>query len=132
MARKKAEPLSAEGKPVVNPRLAALGQRIRRLREEADMTQRDMAAAIGVSQAYINVMESGVSNLGYMTLVNIADALGVPISALVEDEEEAGRNPMDPVFARIARDLERLLVALETRRDNIMELLDRLKRRTNN
>lgn len=54
-----------EGKPTLTP----FGKRIRELRAERGVTQKDMAAAIGVSTAYLSALELGQRGLPAWYLV---------------------------------------------------------------
>ena len=64
-----------------------LGTRLRQLRESAEMTQEDLAAAAGVGRATIARIESGEQSPRYATLQSIARGLGRPIEALLVDSQ---------------------------------------------
>ena len=56
----------------------SIGTRIRTLREAGGFTQKDLAVAMGVTQAAVSAWESGnPSNLKLQTFLNILDVLGV-------------------------------------------------------
>ncbi len=59
-----------------------VGNNIRRLRTEAGLTQEGLALKSGLSQGYINQLESGKRKFTQKSLELIADALSVPIVAL--------------------------------------------------
>ncbi|MCD2461996.1 helix-turn-helix domain-containing protein [Streptomyces sp. MBT42] len=64
-------------------RRAALGQRLRELRTEAGLSQDQLADRIGMERRSIQRYESGERDPRYTELLLIADALGVPVAALV-------------------------------------------------
>lgn len=58
----------------------SLGDEVRRLRDARGMSQRSLAALIGVSQAYVGQIEKADrSGLTAERLFVLADALGVPL-----------------------------------------------------
>jgi DNA-binding XRE family transcriptional regulator len=50
-----------------------------RARQSANMTQKDLALALKVSQPYIAQIESGARKPGYLLLFRYADAVGATI-----------------------------------------------------
>jgi transcriptional regulator with XRE-family HTH domain len=56
-----------------------LGERVRRARREADLTQDELAARLEVSQGVISNVETGVSTIDAPDLPRWARALGVPV-----------------------------------------------------
>lgn len=55
------------------------------LREKKGMSQRDLAERVGVTDAYIAMLETGKrTNPSLAILKRLAKALGVPVRALVE------------------------------------------------
>ena len=56
---------------------AAVGERIRQLRESKGWKQSDLGARVGVSRAAIGYYETGTRTPPYATLIGIADAFGV-------------------------------------------------------
>ena len=58
------------------------GQRIRRLREERGLTQRSLAAQVGVAQASVHDWERGHSQPIFAAGVALAKALGVTAEEL--------------------------------------------------
>src|SRR6266705_3229748 len=62
-------------------RLAAdVGERIRAARETAGLSQRDLAARMGTSQAAVARLEAGGVGATLTTLHRVADALGLELS----------------------------------------------------
>ena len=64
-----------------------VGDNIRRLRSEAGITQEEVALRSGLSQGYINQLESGKRRFTQKSLELIAEALSVPMSELFRGDE---------------------------------------------
>jgi len=63
-----------------------IARRIKRQRQERNMTQQDLADAADLSQTAVSAIERGAySDIGVKTLRSIAHALRVPIEALLND-----------------------------------------------
>ena len=58
--------------------------RLKRLREQAGLTQAAVATKAGVSRAYLARLEMGRHDPPLSRLRKLAKALGVPVTALVE------------------------------------------------
>lgn len=63
-----------------------LGQSIAKLRREANMTQLDLAANIGIEESALRRVEIGKTNPTTKTLYKISRGLGVTISELFSFE----------------------------------------------
>jgi transcriptional regulator with XRE-family HTH domain len=78
-----------------------IGEALRLLRVYSDMTQKDMAEALGVSQSFLSEVEKGRKQPTLELLHRYGERLGVPLSSLMFFAEE-----IDPVTrsgkARIA------------------------------
>lgn len=70
---------------------ADFGNAIRSLREEAGISQEDMALRAGLARSYFSGVERGVRNIGLINLAKVADALGVQPSAIFLRMELAKR-----------------------------------------
>jgi len=66
-----------------DPTLVALGEAVRRVRTELEMSQEALALAAEVDRSYLGGIERGEHNLTLMNLVKIADAVGVRPSELL-------------------------------------------------
>lgn len=75
-ARKPKDPRAAE--------LRALGERIREHRKHRKVSQQKLASELGLSIAYVSLIECGRRNPPYSRVVAIARALHVPAAKLVE------------------------------------------------
>lgn len=67
--------------------VSVVGENVRRLRDRAGMSLREVATRAAVSASTLSNIEAGSGNPGVETLVNIAGALGVPFSELVMPHE---------------------------------------------
>lgn len=72
------------GENLKDPLLAAVGERIRTLREFRRLSPKDFAAAAGFSLSYLWRLETGQQNVNLKTISRVALALGEPMSALLE------------------------------------------------
>jgi len=61
-----------------------LGKNIKRIREQKNMSQGDLATALSVDRAYISNIENGRMNPTLSTLEKIAGALGISSSELLK------------------------------------------------
>jgi transcriptional regulator with XRE-family HTH domain len=79
--------MAAKTKKTKDPRpaeLRALGERIREHRNHRKVTQQSLAQELGLSIAYVSLIECGRRNPPYSRVVAIARALRVPAAKLVE------------------------------------------------
>jgi transcriptional regulator with XRE-family HTH domain len=68
-----------------NPDLVALGQTIRRLRRQSDLTQEELAERAGLSANYVGQIERGEKNPGALALFALARGLKVDPAELFSD-----------------------------------------------
>ena len=68
--------------PPRSPRHAAFGAAVRRLREQRGLSQERLALDAGMERTYMGGIERGERNPSLINVFKIADALGVPASAL--------------------------------------------------
>lgn len=61
---------------------AALGDAVRQLRTEAEMSQEELAEAAGTDLTQVGGIERGVRNPSYTTLLRLARALGTSVGEL--------------------------------------------------
>jgi len=64
-----------------------IGQRIKFLREQASMSQKDLAYTADLDRSYIASVESGCRNISIVNIEKIANALNVPIKELFNASE---------------------------------------------
>lgn len=65
-----------------SPEHAALGDAVRQMRLEAEMSQEELAEAAGTDLTQVGGVERGVRNPSYTTLLRMATALGTSVGAL--------------------------------------------------
>lgn len=67
-------------------RYALLGASIRKKREEANLSQRELARMIGQpsSNSYVYRVENGKVKVSFEQLLRMADALGVKVGDLID------------------------------------------------
>lgn len=62
--------------------LVAFGQRVRQLRQEAGLSQAELAEASGIDRAALSKIETGKRDLGVSRVAQLAAALGIDPSRL--------------------------------------------------
>lgn len=68
--------------------LQQLGRAIRRVRRYHDLTQEQLADQVGMNARHLSDIERGMKDVRWSTLRRIANALSVPVSAIVTAYEE--------------------------------------------
>lgn len=71
------------------PRSALTGTRIRERRTALGLKQVDLAHAVGISPAYLNLIEHNRRRVGEDLTAALAEALGIEVAALAEGAESA-------------------------------------------
>ncbi len=64
-----------------------IGQRIKELREKAEMSQKDLAYTADLDRSYIASIENGQRNVSIINIEKIAIALGVSLKELFNDAQ---------------------------------------------
>jgi XRE family aerobic/anaerobic benzoate catabolism transcriptional regulator len=67
--------------------LRVLGERVRGERARRGMSRKLLAKHAGISERYVTQLESGKGNVSIVLLRQIAEALGLPLSRLFENDE---------------------------------------------
>jgi transcriptional regulator with XRE-family HTH domain len=67
---------------VRQPEGEVFGQRLREVRQKLGVTQRDLAVASGLTEAYISNMENGFAVPSLTTVLRLARALPCKVTAL--------------------------------------------------
>lgn len=65
-----------------SPEHAALGEAVRQLRLEAEMSQEELAEAAGTDLTQVGGVERGVRNPSYTTMLRLAGALGTSVGEM--------------------------------------------------
>ena len=68
-----------------------IGTRIRTMRKSRQMTQEDLAKAIGQSPSSITMYETGRREPDFETMEALADVFNVPLASLVAGEDQLAR-----------------------------------------
>ena len=106
---------------------ALIGKRIKILRLERGLTQKDIEEATGISRSHISKIESGrVANPGLETLEKIARALKVSISFLFHFDERTLKRRLQAMEKR-KKDHKRELELLESKEKEIRRLKRELR-----
>jgi transcriptional regulator with XRE-family HTH domain len=64
-----------------------IGQRIKNLREQARMSQKDLSYAADLDRSYIASVENGQRNVSIVNIEKIAKALGVTVKVFFNDND---------------------------------------------
>ena len=86
-----------------DPYLALLGERVREERARRGMARRILARDSGLSERYLAQLEAGKGNLSISLLRRVAQALNLPLAALVDE------GPREPAELRSSLELLRRL-----------------------
>ncbi len=77
-----------------------IGSKIRDLREDADLTQNDMAALIPMNQSNYSKIERNVQDPSMFQLKRIAEILSIDLNELFELKDMPSTYSDDLIFAR--------------------------------
>jgi transcriptional regulator with XRE-family HTH domain len=77
----------------LTPDLAALGRAVRAIREERGISQVELAARTGFTQAWISHVERGNRNPSWSNIVRLATGLGVSVVELATQAKAASAKP---------------------------------------
>jgi transcriptional regulator with XRE-family HTH domain len=70
-----------------HPALTSLGEAIRNARKAQGISQEKLALAAGVDRSYMGRVERGDNNVAILTLLKIAQALGLKIGDIIGDAD---------------------------------------------
>src|SRR5271169_2619140 len=76
-----------------------IGRTVRRLRQEQQLTQQALAARLGISASYLNLIEHDQRGVTASLLIKLAETLGVDFSALSGTAERQLEAQLREVFA---------------------------------
>lgn len=107
-----------------------LGKKIRRLRQERGLTQAEMAARLGISPSYLNLIEHDERPVTVALLLKLGQAFGVDLQELSDDAErrlaaslrEAFAEPSLRAHAVDGEEIERLVAAAPKGARAVVEL----------
>jgi len=94
-----------------------IGPRLRKLRRARKESQAQMAKSLGISPAYINLLENNQRSLSVQILLRLSEVYGVDWRDMVDDDASTLLSDMrkvfqDPVFGSDKPDLQELRAAL--------------------
>lgn len=95
-----------------------VGSQLRKLRRERKQTQAEMAQMLGISAAYVNLLENNQRSLSVQVLIALADAYQVDWRGLINDETsnqlaELRNAVQDQSFGQNPPDLQELRAAID-------------------
>ena len=95
-----------------------IGPQLRQIRQSHKHTQSEMARRLGVSSAYVNLLENNQRSLSVKVLLALSDAYGVEARDLVKDNSamqlaDLRASVRDPIFSGQQPDLTELRAALD-------------------
>ena len=64
-----------------------MGKRIRKIREAKNLTQLHIEVESGVNRTDISKIENGLKNIEFLTILKIAEALGVEVYELFSPDK---------------------------------------------
>jgi transcriptional regulator with XRE-family HTH domain len=65
--------------------LMILGQKIKKRREELELSQEKLAEKCEFDRTYISLLERGKRNITFTNLLRLADGLEISVSELIKD-----------------------------------------------
>lgn len=65
-----------------------IGENIKKARESAGMTQKELAEKLGIKAGTISAFEKDRTNIKHSTAKKISDALEIPLSMILKDSED--------------------------------------------
>lgn len=103
-----------------------IGPQLRQLRRRHSETQADMARRLGISAAYVNLLENNQRSLSVQVLMALTEAYGIDMRSLVQDSASARLADLraavrDPIFHRDPPDIAELRGAI----DHAPDIVDR-------
>jgi DNA-binding XRE family transcriptional regulator len=84
-----------------------LGEKIKRFRKQAGLTQEQLAKKTNLSRSYIADVERNRYNPSFETLKSISKGLNIPLSKLSDEENNDNEN-LTPEFYAIQRNSKKL------------------------
>lgn len=76
----------------LHPLLSSLGTKVRTLRAARQLTRRALADEAGLSERFVGELEAGRANISVVNLAEVAKALGVGLTALLDGGESDARS----------------------------------------
>lgn len=105
---------------------AALGAHVAGLRKAREMTQAELAHAIGVSQQAVFAYELGERRISVLILIKIAREFGIAVEELIGTSRPV-RNLKGRLSPRAMRHAERLQALSKTQQRFVVRIIDVLE-----
>lgn len=95
-----------------------IGPKLRELRQQRDLTQAQLAAQLGVSASYVNLVEHNQRSASVKFLVKLSEKFGLEMLELTNSDNsnqlsDLRRMSQDPAFGDAKPDVEELRAALD-------------------
>jgi len=100
-----------------------LGQRIARLRKAQNLTQQQLADLIGVAQQTLAHYEIGRLRIAVAALPPLAEALGVNVEELLDDQPASDKRKRGPT-SKLQQQIEQVSQLPRAKQKFVMEMLD--------
>ncbi|MGB1155247.1 MAG: helix-turn-helix domain-containing protein [Alphaproteobacteria bacterium] len=97
-----------------------LGHKLRRLRREEGVTQAQMAHDLGISAAYLNLIEHNQRPITVNVLLRLGDAFGVNIQEFAIDDSDVQSSRLQEVLA------DPLFASLDLSRQDLRDAVERV------
>jgi transcriptional regulator with XRE-family HTH domain len=81
--------LDAPEGPALDDVTVRFGRRLREVRTRVGISQEKLAELAGLHRTYVSSVERGERNISLVNIANLANALGVPMAALMPDRPAA-------------------------------------------
>ena len=97
-----------------------LGHKLRRLRREEGVTQAQMAHDLGISAAYLNLIEHNQRPITVNVLLRLGEAFGLNIQEFALDDSDSQSNRLQEILA------DPMFAALDLTRQDLRETIERV------
>lgn len=97
-----------------------LGDKVKKLRKNARLTQQQLADTIGVSRSTIGMLEKNLQGVGNETLLKLADFFGVTVDFLLSNKIIDANINTDTIFAgpgKLVRKVDNLKLSQNAKTD---------------
>lgn len=101
-----------------------VAEALRRAREEAGLTQSEVAGTLGMSPQSISAYESGNREAGYVALSALADTYGTTVGAFFTSSATANAKPARRASTPVERRLERRVQEVKSEFDQRLAELE--------
>ena len=113
------------GRPPLTPPTEN-GLRLAALRREAELSQREVAEALGIPQRTVSFYERQASHLPSNLLPKLAELFGVPIEMLLGAESANGKKTKRGPKSELERRFDKVRTLPKRERELAIDMLDRI------